>query len=270
METSININNLSNSEIELIAKVREEQLQLEQTRRDELNKKRNDLIHTIKKEVDQANKQVEAATEYFNELNKLNPDFYELILNERKIQKNLYDIYFGSGVIETLEETVNVATIKVLNKDYKQEINIELHITYSSRWDVRGTNNGYKMTIKDENYNTKYYKNVKTLNEKITSKLDSINNARLSKEKQLDALENAVYELNMQYGNQAEITTSKGYKRYGTKYSDYSEYDIIIVKFNNGIKATFRVYSDGSLGKESVEYPCSANELLEKLSQISF
>jgi hypothetical protein len=70
----------------------------------------------------------------------------------------------------------------------------------------------------------------------------------------------------------AAVTTDKGYESGSSRHRYESiTYDIVRIKFTNGIQMSYRVYTDGSLSRVSLILPNNAEDVFRKnLSQMKF
>jgi|694.fasta_scaffold144639_6 hypothetical protein len=264
METSITINNLSQAEIELIAQNRELELQKQIEIQNRINDKILKATNDIKGKCKKWAEQVEAAKEYYLDFDS---NLYSLEIKEFMIEKDIYGDNYDDGVVEKIIMYASQATI--IRNDYKRPINIEEHITYSSRWDVRGTNNGYKLTLLDDNYNTKYYKKAERVHNKIQEKIDAINAEKLSQLNKKNAVELNLESLKDKYKD-AKIESSKEYKRSG---KDYITIDVINVYLLNGVKIVNRVYENGRMSIYDVTFPGNGSDvttIIDGLNSLSF
>ncbi len=71
----------------------------------------------------------------------------------------------------------------------------------------------------------------------------------------------------------AEVTSGRNYRynQYASRNRQYTEYDAVVVKLENGISMEYRVYADKSLERMKIEYPkASAVELINQLNNLKF
>lgn len=143
----------------------------------------------------------------------------------------------------------------------------------SSRYSYRSSNKGYKMFLYGPDVDYKYQQKAlikaKTVNEKVQELIDVVNAKLQMAAKQKSAVETTVEKMTALYPD-ATITTGTGYEKnsYGRR-TDYFNYDQVVISFTNGIKITYKVYSDGSLGRKEITFNVKDSwELLDKLAKI--
>jgi len=143
----------------------------------------------------------------------------------------------------------------------------------SRRNSYRSTNEGYKMFLYgpdvDYKYQSKAIIKAKTINDKVEEILES-KRAKIEFEaKKKSSLETTVDKIKSLHPD-AEIVKGTGYERnsYGRR-TDYTNYDQIVITFSNGVKITYKVYSDGSLSRKDITFNVKDSwELMDKVSKI--
>jgi len=152
-------------------------------------------------------------------------------------------------------------------------IKVAKHITYSSKWSTRGTDNGYKMYLSgpevDYAYESKALSSCSTVVRKIKECSDGIANKKLQELKQKSAALSAFDKMHALYGDTAVITLeTSGELGYNKNWITYEQ---LTVKFANGITIKYRVYSDGSLGRKDITFPVNTGwEIAEAMSKVEF
>ena len=114
------------------------------------------------------------------------------------------------------------------------------------------------------------YKKASTINKKIVGLKEIKENKIKLAQKQSSSLQQVVDKMKIEYPG-AEISIKKEYERVMyTKKRDYEEYNHLTIVFNNGIKITYKVYSDGSLSRKEIWFGEVKNpwELMSILNKI--
>jgi hypothetical protein len=143
----------------------------------------------------------------------------------------------------------------------------------SSRHSYRSSNKGYKMFLYGPDVDYKYQQKAlikaKTVNEKVQELVDAANAKLQMAAKQKSAVETTVEKMSALYPD-ATIEKGTGYERTGSgRRTDYFNYDQVVISFTNGIKITYRVYSDGSLGRKDITFNVKDSwELMDKLAKM--
>ncbi len=224
----------------------------------------------IKNQQDSFQAQIQATTNYYNELVKLNPK-YKLIINSTEDYKHIYDsrLIHDRKILKTIPYTKSIAHIILEDTPYK--IYVAKHIT-TSRY-RHSADNGYKMQLTGHAqslYNARYLTNPKTVNKKIKDELEAIKYKKESEIKSLNSLEQAYKDMQALYPD-ANIVTGKEWlsNKYSKSRGEYI--NIMTIKLANGIVFKFRVYTDGSLSKLNLIFPAQNNlELISKLNSLTF
>ena len=141
-------------------------------------------------------------------------------------------------------------------------IKVEKHITYEHYGFGRSSkDNGYKMFVSgpgiDYKSERKALSNPATAIKKITECIASIKAEKNRKEKQKSAVETTVEKMKTLYPDATVasfIDSEKNYKNV------YESYDAVSIKFANGIKIKYKVYSDGSMGRKDITFPSVNNQ----------
>ena len=143
----------------------------------------------------------------------------------------------------------------------------------SRRNSYRSSNEGYKMFLYgpdvDYKYQSKAIVKPKTINEKVEEIMEAKRAKVIAEAKKKSVLETTVDKMKSLYPD-ATVTPGTGYERnnYGRR-TDYTSYDQIIIDFPNGIKITYKVYSDGSLGRKDITFNVKDSwELMDKLAKM--
>ena len=108
--------------------------------------------------------------------------------------------------------------------------------------------------------------------EKIKIAVDLIKAEEDLKNRQKSALQLTVDKFKAEYPD-AEVTTDKGWEKgYSRSYSNGVTYDMVRIKFVNGVSIAYRVYADGSLSRVSFNLPGAKDEATfrNNLSQMKF
>jgi hypothetical protein len=178
---------------------------------------------------------------------------------------------YKSEVVETIKYQEEVAHLTI--GEYK--VSVREHIVYG-KYSYRGSSKGYKMYVsgKGIDYKTENrgYKNTQKVVELIEETVEAIKAQELYKNKQRNAVQNAVANLTEQFPN-AKINSGRGCKinPYSTPSNRYTEYDEIVVVLENGIEVKYRVYENGELSRTDLRFPNSnATQLLSQLNEMNF
>ena len=137
-------------------------------------------------------------------------------------------------------------------------IKVCMHETWSGRWSSRKVCHGYKMYISgpgiDWKTENRAYKNPKTVLATITAAKDQIAYEKAAKAKQANALTTVSEETKAKYPD-ATVTIGYDYESSYGRAGRSIKYDTMTVLFANGISIVYRVYSDGSLARKSINFP---------------
>lgn len=272
---------LTPAELEMIA-LKRKQFELEQQekalkQKAQLEKDIADKLAYIHKRtlVDQA--QVKAAQDYCKELGA----GYTVVITGSTETVKITGDYTnpvdpssnGYERVVLWSESFKRETAHITNGSYT--VTVAEQLVYGSKWSTRSTSNGYKMYVsgpgidwKDSN---RALSRVAKVKEKIKIASDSIKAEEDLKNRQKNALQTTVDKFQAEYPD-AEVTTDKGWdKSYGKRYEGVI-YDMVRIKFVNGVSIAYRVYADGSLGRVSFNLPGAKDEATfrNNLSQMKF
>lgn len=143
----------------------------------------------------------------------------------------------------------------------------------SRRQSYRSTNEGYKMFLYgpdvDYKYQSKAIVKAKTINEKVEEIMEAKRAKAIAEAKKKSALETTLDKMKSLYPD-ATIMTGTGYEKSGYgRRTDYTNYDQIVITFPNAVKITYKVYSDGSLGRKDITFNVNDSwELMDKLAKM--
>ena len=177
----------------------------------------------------------------------------------------------GDKVVETLRETMKKAAI--VYKDDNVRIFVKPWVTYGDSVWSRGVNKGYHMYIHGIGYNqeTKPLKNPKTVIKKIKDHFqDKIDKAEMAKAKE-SAVKNFALKQKKAFP-EAEVTTYKEWVRDHFGRNQGHQEDRVRVVFPNGVRVQYRVWSDSSYSRVSLEFPVVKDDLkfVSQLSNLKF
>jgi hypothetical protein len=153
-------------------------------------------------------------------------------------------------------------------------IDVEEFITYSTYGKVK-ENKGYRMYVSGPGIssNRRSYINIKKVSDLIENAINKINNEKQLEEKKKGALQITVDKMKTLYPN-ANIITGYDYERNNYMKRAFGDrYDTVAICFENGLSIKYRIYSDASLGRLSINFPSNIKDswsLMELLSQINF
>jgi hypothetical protein len=229
--------------------------------------------YILKEQVDN-NAQVAAASNFVNELKKLNPN-YKLIVEERELNRYIKGEYlpdtknYEREILKEFKYTLTQAHITLDGTPFK--IEVKKHMVYGDSWRGSITDNGYKMKLCGGGYSERLLSNPKTLNKKIEDKLQAELNAKVAEQKKASSLDTAYNNLVNKYP-EATICKSTEWERNRFSYDKRASgetINIITVTLLNKIEIKFKVYSDGTLGRKEISYPFKNNfDLLDTLNNI--
>lgn len=229
-----------------------------------LQKETIEIQNSILKEQKEAALQVQAATEYYNKLVKLDPK-YKLEVTEREAKKEIKD-YSGKEaiVIKTFNYIIKEAQIKLSDSPYY--INIENHFVYS-KW--RSENKGYKMALRGGGfYSERLVSNPKTINDKIVNKRQAEINEKVREQKKASNLDIAYDNFKNKYPD-ATITKSSEWERSLYNKKGGESINIITITLANTISVKYKVYEDGSLSRKEIKWPSNKSfNLLDELNKM--
>ena len=151
-------------------------------------------------------------------------------------------------------------------------IKVAKHITYSSKWSSRGTDNGFKMYLSGPKveyaYVSKALSSCATVIRKINECIEQIQSQNRLKQTQLSAVQTTVEKMCAMYPD-AMVTSEKSGER--SWKGRWEEYDMVTINFANGITIMYRVFSDGSLGRKDIIFPVKNGwELMDAMNCIQF
>jgi len=272
---------LTPAELEMIA-LKRKQFELEQQekalkQKAQLEKDIADKLAYIHKRmlVDQA--QVKAAQDYCKELGA----GYTVVITGSTETVKITGDYTnpvdpssnGYERVVLWSESFKRETAHITNGSYT--VTVAEQLVYGSKWSTRSTSNGYKMYVsgpgidwKDSN---RALSRVAKVKEKIKIASDSIKAEEDLKNRQKNALQATVDKFQAEYPD-AEVTTDKGWEKGSARYGTGYIYDMVRIKFVNGVSIAYRVYADGSLGRVSFNLPGAKDEATfrNNLSQMKF
>lgn len=261
---------LTPAELELIANQRQAEAELEAKKQEaiEVQFKKDKLAadNRLAKIIGEGNAQTEAAKEYAAALGSA----YTLKTEMRTATEKAYKRDYNSR--ETLEEYVvtgEYSHAEIVRGGYTVKV-IE-HVSYSGyRY---SKSHGHKMYVHgagiDYKTQNRGYKNTKKVNELVNDTIEAIKAKKAHENKQKSAVEQVVAELSAQFPT-ATVVAGRDYRANVSK-RQYTEYDAITVKLENGITIKYQVHADKSLTKMSIEYPkVEATDLINALSNIKF
>lgn len=263
-----NIVELTPAELEMIVLKREQ---------DELIKKEKELQKQAKIEkkllehervmegINKAEKeQLHYSQEYKNELG----EGWEIKIEytDKTFNSSIFDEETGSYVI--VHSTPYTAqTAKIINGEYVVKVTRDGNKEYYKK------DHNYYMFLSGPDISwmasERAYKKASTINKKIAGLKEIKENKIKLAQKQSSALQQVVDKMKIEYPG-VEISTKKVYERVIYTKRDYEEYNHLTIVFNNGIKITYKVYSDGSLSRKEIEFGEVKNpwELMSILNKI--
>lgn len=153
-------------------------------------------------------------------------------------------------------------------------IEVREHITYSNKWSSRGTSHGYKMYIYGPGLlsNNRAYTRASKVNEVIKAAIDAADAKKQAEETKKNVVAMTIKRFKSEYPD-AEVTADTGWEasRYNRNHGG-TVYDIVRIKFANGCKLAYRIYSDASLSRVSFNLPDAKDEAAfrNSLSQMKF
>lgn len=165
---------------------------------------------------------------------------------------------------------------KVAHINYgNYKVRVAKHFTHKT---YRSTDNGYKMFISgngiEYNRENRPYAKAKTIHEVFTDAIKSIQEKKDLQEKKKNALSTTFEKMKLLYPNAKIVEGYDFEKNYNPRRHGYGErYDTITITLPNNITITYRVYSDGSLGRKNISFPNNGTDqwkILEKLNSITF
>ena len=231
-----------------------------------LQKETIEIQNSILKEQKEAALQVQAATEYYNKLVKLDPK-YKLEITEQKAKKEIKD-YSGKEaiVIKRFDYIIKEAQIKLSDSPYY--IIIKKHIVYSGM-SYRGTDKGYKMELRGNGfYSERLVSNPKTINDKIVNKRQAEINEKVREQKKASNLDIAYDNFKNKYPD-ATITKSSEWERNSYDKKGGESINIITITLPNTISVKYKVYADGSIVRKEIKWPSNKSfNLLDALNKM--
>lgn len=246
---------LTQTELDLISKKREEEAKAEQAKQEKTAKQiaeRDEKIARIQKE---SLLQNQVAAAYAKEIPGSSVEFKEATDK----------MYCEAGSKEFIRK---IAVIKV----DKWTVGVAKHIVYRSKWDSKGTDNGYKMYLSgpgvDYKYEAKAIGKASTITKKITELQEAIRAKAEQNLRQVTAVDSVVSRMAMLYPD-AQIVSGTDGEYVGTRRQNWVSYDTVSITMPNGVFLKYRVYPDCSLVRKQISLGTSdAWETLEKLSKI--
>ena len=239
---------LTKEELELIQAKRQEEEKKAEARKAQIQSDIDKRLADIAKYRDADDKQIAATLAFAKELGSR----WSVQSTKRPEKVRVYD----NGEV-VWEESFERETATIwYGKFY---VNVQEHIVYSSSWSRHGTNKGFKMYLGgpevDYKYNSKPLSNAKTINKKVDEVIEAGIAKIEAQKKQLTAVESTIAKMQELYP-EAEVTSDKGWYQpssYNRRAQGYA-FDQVHIKLANGIKISYRVYSDGSLGRQSLSF----------------
>ena len=146
----------------------------------------------------------------------------------------------------------------------------------STSW--RSHSKGWKMYVSGPGLSwkdsDKALSRVPTAVAKIKNAMETLANQVKQEQNQKNALAITVERLTADYP-EAKIVTGYDFERYygGRNIKLGARYDTVGITLKNGVSATYRVYSDGSLSQVSIKFPSTSKkpiDILAKLNEINF
>ena len=146
----------------------------------------------------------------------------------------------------------------------------------STSW--RSHSKGWKMYVSGPGLSwkdsDKALSRVSTVVAKIEDAMETLANQAKQEQNQKNALAITVERFTADYPD-AKIVTGHDYERYygGRNIKLGARYDTVGITLKNGVSATYRVYSDGSLSQVSIKFPSTSKkpiDILAKLNEINF
>jgi len=256
---------LTKEELELIQAKRQEEEKKAEARKAQIQSDIDKRLADIAKYRDADDKQIAATLAFAKELGSR----WSVQSTKRPEKVRVYD----NGEV-VWEESFERETATIwYGKFY---VNVQEHIVYSSSWSRHGTNKGFKMYLGgpevDYKYNSKPLSNAKTINKKVDEVIEAGIAKIEAQKKQLTAVESTIAKMKEMYP-EAEVTSDKGWYQpssYNRRAQGYA-FDQVHIKLANGIKISYRVYPDGSLGRQSINFGGNGNQwdLLNQLNGLN-
>lgn len=228
----------------------------------------------IENEIKRAQVQVEGYVKRDAQQNAAARDFAATVAGCKVVvetDKKKYNVTYGGETVKVFNYTET--NVYLTLNGYT--IRVNEHIVYS-KWSYRGSSKGYKMYVFgpgiDYKTSQRGYKNGKKVVELIEETIEQRKAQELYKNKQRNAIETAVADLNTQFPT-AKVVAGRGYKinHYGSPSSRYQKYDKIDVVLENGVEVEYRVYANGTLERMSLKFPShNATDLLSQLNEMKF
>lgn len=209
--------------------------------------------------------QLEAAQIYCDSLGK----GWKLKITTTPAQRYVKNNAFGNhGVVLYKEEYVE-KNATIVNGEYC--VIVKEHITYR-KWDIRGTNNGWKMYLRGPEVDYKYENKAITKAATINKKVDELIEEKQAKvnlnKKQVSAVEATVAKMQALYSG-AEVVAVKEWRKEAYEKQGY-EIDVVKIKMANGISSKWKVYLDGSLSRLEVNFGTSTSwDTMQVLNSIA-
>jgi hypothetical protein len=248
---------LTPAELEII-KINREKEALAQAEKQAKNKAQIergivDCKAEIAKIIKAQDEQIAAATEYHKQLGK----GWQLNIGENQFEKVVFD--YGNkdenGAYKVAHrETHTKKEASIVNGGFT--VRVKVQVVYNSKWDTRGTNNGWKMYLTglglDYKYENKAITKADTINKKIKEVRDEREAQTNATKKQVSVVEATVAKMQALYPG-AEVVAIKEWRKEPYEKQGY-EIDAVKIKMANGISSKWKVYPDGSLGRLEINF----------------
>jgi hypothetical protein len=161
-------------------------------------------------------------------------------------------------------------TATIVNGEYY--VVVKEHITYTSKWSFRGTNNGWKMYLRGPEVDYKYENKAITKAATINKKVDELIEEKQAKInlniKQYDTVTVTVIKIQELYPD-AEVISIKEWRKEQWEKQGH-EIDVVKIKFSNGVSSKWKVYNDGSLSRLEVNFGTSTSwDTMQALNSIA-
>jgi len=155
------------------------------------------------------------------------------------------------------------------------KISIDEKFVSLSKWSTRGQSKGYHMKISGPGLKwsdeSRWYKNVKTVHEKLQDVLDTLKAQDDAKKAKQSALAWAEAKLTELYPD-AVVRTGYDFERPFGSSRLGKQYDTVLIQLPNGINSMYRVWADKQLSRISITFPGEKDTfgILELLSKLEF
>ena len=239
----------------------------------------------LKKREDELREQARLEKEIAAKLKSIERDQLEaslLLTAVRTCFKEIAAINPQAELIQTNSQRVAKIQDYLGNSKYqdrwKREYSIPGAYIKIGYYDVVVTkhNGSYKMYISgpeiDYRTSSRGYTRAKKVVEVINTTISDIRYREEQNQKKLNAVESTVAKMKSLYPG-ASISSGKDHISYGGGYrraTKYETIDIVTIVFKNGIQIVYRVYTDGSLARRSINFNTKADHwyLMNLLSSL--